>query len=76
MKSLISIPLFIISFAVGMFFVYCMGVEPRVIHIYPSPDNIDKYILKDKADNCFKSVKKQVSCPLNKKDIAKTPMQE
>jgi len=76
MLNLISIKLFIISFAIGMFFVYIMGVEPKIIHIYPSPDNINRYILQDKANNCFKYEKEEITCPENDEDLDTIPIQE
>jgi hypothetical protein len=31
--------------------------------MHPTPDNIDKYQYKDKADNCFSYQMKEVKCP-------------
>lgn len=76
MLKFLSIKLFLISFAIGIFFVYIMGVEPKIINIYPSPEVIDKYLLQDKADNCFKYEKQEVKCPINPDDIAEIPIQE
>ena len=76
MLKLISFKLLIISFAVGMFFVYIMGVEPKIIHIYPSPETLDKYILQDKANNCFKYEEQEVACPDDEDDIHQIPLQE
>ena len=49
----ISLPVFMISLAVGLFFVYILGPETKTIYIYPSPENVDKILFKDKADQCF-----------------------
>ena len=75
MLKYLSIPTILISFAIGMFFVYIMGVEPKIVYIYPSPSTIDKYILMDNANNCFKYEKEQVKCPLNDDNISKIPVQ-
>tara|TARA_A100001035_G_C27762756_1_gene492100 strand:- start:531 stop:761 length:231 start_codon:yes stop_codon:yes gene_type:complete len=76
MLKLISFPILLISFAIGIFFVYIMGVEPKIIHIYPSPDTINKYILQDKANNCFKYEKELVECPDDEDEIFQIPIQE
>lgn len=71
----ISIPIFLISFAVGLFFVYILGPEMKTIYIYPSPENVDKVIFKDKADNCFYFEEVKVKCPKNDSLISKIPIQ-
>ena len=49
----ISFPVFIVSFAIGLFFIYILGPNLKKIIIYPSPENVDKILFKDKADQCF-----------------------
>jgi hypothetical protein len=71
----ISLPIFFISFAIGLFFVYIYGPEMKTIYIYPSPENIDKIIFKDKADNCFSFESHEVDCPKNDFLISKIPLQ-
>ena len=71
----ISIPVFLISFAVGLFFVYVLGPEMKTIYIYPSPENVDKVLFKDKADNCFYFEEQLVECPKDESQISKIPMQ-
>jgi len=66
---------FIISLAFGLFFVYLYQPVPNVIYVYPTPDNVDKIQLKDKADNCFKFEATEVTCPDNIDDIQNIPAQ-
>ena len=71
----ISIPVFLISFAVGVFFVYILGPEMKTIYVYPTPENVDKILFKDKADNCFNFVEQIVECPKDKSKISVVPIQ-
>lgn len=71
----ISFPIFIISFAIGLFFVYVYGPEMKTIYIYPSPENIDKVIFKDKADSCFSFQANEVDCPKDDSILSKIPLQ-
>lgn len=71
----ISLPIFIISLAVGLFFVYIMGPEMKTVYIYPSPENVDKVLFKDKADNCFYFKPVEVKCPADKSKITNIPIQ-
>jgi hypothetical protein len=71
----ISIPIFLISFAIGLFFIYILGDEMKTIYIYPSPENVDKILFKDKADNCFYFEENIVDCPKDESLISTIPMQ-
>jgi hypothetical protein len=71
----ISIPVFLVSFAIGLFFVYILGPEMKTVFIYPSPENVDKVLFKDKADNCFSFKEEVVDCPKDESLISKIPMQ-
>jgi hypothetical protein len=72
----ISIPAFIISFAIGLFFIYILGPDMKSILIYPSPENVDKVLFKDNADNCFNFKQVEVKCPLDESQISSIPIQE
>lgn len=71
----ISLPIFLISFAIGLLFIYLMGTEMKTIYIYPSPENINKVLFKDKADNCFYFEEENVDCPKDQNLISKIPIQ-
>jgi hypothetical protein len=71
----ISFPTFLISFAIGLFFAYILGPETKTIFIYPSPENVDKILFKDKANNCFYFEEEKVECPANKSLISSIPIQ-
>jgi len=71
----ISIPVFLISFAVGVFFVYILGPEMKTIYIYPTPENINKVLFKDKANNYFHFEEHYIECPKDESLISDIPMQ-
>jgi hypothetical protein len=74
-QNYISFPIFFISFVVGLLFVYLIGPEIKTIYIYPSPENVDKVLFKDKAENCFHFEPEFVECPEDSNLISKIPIQ-
>lgn len=59
----INIPIFILSLAVGLFFVYTMGKSQiKDIYVFPTPDNIHQIQYMDKTENCFNFEAKEAAC--------------
>ena len=47
--NFIDIRVFVLSFCIGIFFVYITFPPLDVILVYPNPDNVDKLLYKDKS---------------------------
>jgi hypothetical protein len=71
----ISLPIFLVSLSIGLFYVYISVPNPKIIYVYPTPDNIRNFQFKDNADNCFSFNAKEVSCAGAKGQIKKIPVQ-
>ena len=71
----VSLPVFLISFALGIFFVYVMGPEDKTIFVYPTPTNSKTVQYKDGVDECFQYKATEIKCPLNPFDIKTVPIQ-
>jgi hypothetical protein len=62
----ISVPIFIISLAIGLFFVYISQPKNRPIYVLPTPDNINSIQYKDKSGTCYEFEQEIIKCPVNK----------
>tara|TARA_B100001287_G_scaffold255513_1_gene239673 strand:- start:241 stop:498 length:258 start_codon:yes stop_codon:yes gene_type:complete len=71
----INVPVFLVSLAIGLFLVYITVPTPRIIYVYPTPDNIEQIQYKDYTDNCFTFESELVECPENKDEITDIPVQ-
>jgi hypothetical protein len=69
MLKFISIPVFLISFAFGLFFIYIWGEDLHPVYIYPTPENVGKVLYKDNAGSCYTYKSKKAECTYNAKDI-------
>jgi hypothetical protein len=74
-KSFVNGKVFIITLSIGLFFNYISAPIPKVIHIYPTPENYKKIQLMDKSNTCFGLQQTEVLCPINDDDIMKVPYQ-
>ena len=68
----ISARVFLISFFIGLFIVYVLGPDTKTVYVYPTPDNINNFILKDPS-GCFKYKENAVPCPSDS-EIEMTPV--
>ena len=71
----ISLPVFLASFALGLFFVYVLGAEEKIIYVYPTPYNSNTVQYKDGMDECFEYKPIVTKCPLNPFYIKTIPIQ-
>lgn len=71
----ISIPIFVISFVLGLIFIYVLGPQAKTIFVYPSPENVNKILFKDNANNCFYYDEQEVTCPKDASAISTIPIQ-
>jgi hypothetical protein len=71
----ISVPVFLASFALGLFFVYVLGPSLKTIYVYPNPDSVDKVLFQDKAGACFRFEEQEVSCPSDSSLLSMLPIQ-
>ena len=53
---------FLVSFAVGIFWVYVMTPPPELVVKFPSPYNAGLVMYKDKAENCYKYNAEKINC--------------
>ena len=71
----ISLSVFLMSFTVGIFFIYILGPEMKNIYVYPSPETVGKVLFKDKAENCFYFEEQEIKCPTDSTLISAIPIQ-
>jgi hypothetical protein len=71
----VSLPIFLISFIIGLFCVYIIEPETKKIYVYPSPQNYMKTQYKDIADECFEFKPIEKTCPINPLSIKTIPIQ-
>ena len=70
----ISLPIFIVSLAFGLFLSYINAPENKIIYVFPTPDNVNEVQYLDKANNCYEFSANKVECP-DKSEISDIPIQ-
>ena len=71
--SLINMKIFILSFTIGLFLTYITVPKKTFINVYPTTENQNKILYKDRSDTCFSFTSKEIPC--NSEDIFKIPIQ-
>lgn len=63
---------FIISFGIGLLYVYLLQPPSKIVMKYPTPYNAGKTTYRDSVNTCFQFKANKVDCP---KDHSKTTKQ-
>jgi hypothetical protein len=58
---------FLISFGIGILYIYTTTPAPKVVLKFPSPYNAGKVVYHDKSNECFVFEATRVDCPKNAK---------
>ena len=66
MSKYIDIKIFLFSLLLGLLFMYLTNGHKKKVHVYPSPENWEDIIVKDKSNECFKFVQTSLECPADK----------
>ena len=72
----INVPAFIISFLIGIIFVFLASPQNKIVHVYPTPDNADKIEYIDHAKNCYAFRSQKIDCPSDSSVIKTIPIQK
>lgn len=73
--DLIHLPTFILSLILGCIAIYIFRSNKKTIYVFPTPENMDKIIVKDKSETCFAFKAKPTVCPKDKSKIKGYPIQ-
>lgn len=65
---------FILSFGVGLLYVYLTQPPLKVVVKYPTPFNAGKVTYRDSADTCFQFKANKVECPTDGTKVKKQPI--
>jgi len=71
----IHLPVFLISFVLGVLFVYLVEPQTKKVFVYPTTETWDKIKYKDAVGNCFGFEQTEVECPTDKSLISEIPAQ-
>ena len=71
----IHFPVFIVSFLIGLVFIFLSSPQNRIVNVYPTPDNVEKIEYIDAVNNCYSFQSQQVSCPNDINMIKTIPIQ-
>jgi hypothetical protein len=59
----IDLKYFIASLALGLFYIYISDEYRKVVVLYPTPENMQRYQYKDLTDACYSFQLNEVKCP-------------
>ena len=74
-KGYINWPIFLVSFIIGSIFVYISTTETKIISVYPTPENVGRYVYVDEVGTCYSYRPSQEKCDEDETKIKDIPAQ-
>ena len=74
LDNFINPTVFLISFIIGIVFVYILQPEPIVVYKFPNPENSGQLTYQDENKNCYKYESTEVQCPSDPDLILEHPL--
>ena len=75
LSKFVNVPVFVVSFAIGVLFVYLFTNQTRTIVVYPTHENYSLLQYRDKVGNCYSVEESEVACPKDPGAISQIPAQ-
>ena len=75
LKKYINMKVFFFTLSIGLFLNYITLHPPKIVYIYPTPENYNNIQYKDSSNTCFSIKSEEVLCP-EKNLISKIPFQK
>lgn len=65
---------FILGFSIGIFIVYITKPARKIVYKHPTPDNTERLVYHDNAENCYKYVAEEITCPDDPTQVFSHPL--
>jgi hypothetical protein len=72
----ISLPIFVVSLALGILCSYLWGDDLKIIYVYPTPENVNDIQYRDNSGSCYAYEAKSVKCPTDTSLITEPKLQQ
>jgi hypothetical protein len=74
-EGYINWPVFFVSLAAGAVFVYLSSSATKTIFVYPTPDNVGRYVYLDEAGTCYQFQPSRRECKKDDPSVKDIPAQ-
>lgn len=72
----INVFYFLLSFSIGLLYVYLVQPTPKVVLKFPTPYNAGKVTYKDLTNTCYTYKAERAACPVDKSKVKQQPIVE
>jgi len=75
LKGYIHWPVFFVSLVVGTVFVYLSSAATKTVFVYPTPENVGRYVYLDEVGTCYQFQPSRRECKNDDPTLKDIPAQ-